>query len=73
MVEEDNERALKIFSKVSKQREKIKGFGNRDTMVCNYIKSRLLFSLKRDDEAREIVGKILEYSSICLAKNNRLA
>ena len=66
----ENGRALQIFSKVSKLREEVKGFGNRHTMVCNLIKSSLQFKLNQQSEAKELVAKLLQYSRICLARDD---
>ena len=64
------ERALKTFEKVSRAREKEKGFGNRDTLICNFMKVTLLTDLKRVGEAKQLLGKLCSYSRVCLKEED---
>lgn len=46
-IEGEYSRALKAFQKVSKIRQLIRGFGNRNTIDCNRQVAHLLFKLDR--------------------------
>ena len=68
--ENECKRALKIYEKVSKVRERVKGFGHRDTMICNTVRAGVLAQIGRLREAEELLRKVAEYGEICLNKDD---
>ena len=65
LTEKECKRALKTFEKLAKIREKNRGFGNVVPVLTNYIRSGLLIKLKREDEALQILPKLLDVCQIC--------
>ena len=61
MKSEEEVRALKIFGKASKIREKVKGFGHRGTLIINTVIAGLLIQLERLNEALELLERVADY------------
>ena len=54
--------------KVSKIRERLKGFGNKDTIICNIMRAKILTQLKRYPETEELIERVADYAEICLSE-----